>query len=88
MEFEKLLRSSFCYGRLPSSPLEDEEEWVRSQLKIGDELSTQTRSVRNAQGLYARTRARPSPLSVTKAKEMLKNGIDSLAVHAWLRDSE
>ncbi|KAJ8907111.1 hypothetical protein NDN08_003593 [Rhodosorus marinus] len=87
-DFLKLLRSSFCLGRLPSTPLEDEEEWIRATLAAGDELTTQRQSLVNAHKLYTRTRGRPSSLSVHKVKELTAGGVDMLPVHLWLRGSE
>lgn len=82
------METSFCVGRLPPGPLEDEEEWIRAQLALRDDLSGQMRSRKNAQGLYTRTRPKPSSLSVQKVKELMSGGLDRLPVHAWMRHTE
>lgn len=84
------METSFVFGLLPKSVLDEEVELVRTVVE-SVELSKAYNSARNAHKLYLKTRGTPSGESVRRAKKLLNlenGGRRTLHVHPWFADLE
>lgn len=84
------METSFVFGVLPKSVLDEEVELIRNVV-ASVELAKAYSSARNAHKLYLKTRGTPSGESVRRAKKLLNlenGGRRSLHVHPWFADLE